>query len=174
MTQKKKAPTPSTQVPDAGAYYLRDKNTVSEYFVVANCSMTLATAITGVSFHSINDTILHSFNDSGMIRKSVLWTRLAVRTIPIIEDNHAWRRSLRTVNPLVVFLEPLIYTVGCVSAADIDDLATCRTVLSSGKCFAAIGTFQFWLSRFQVKTFLQFLIPVRCLKKKFQAQCCRP
>ena len=64
---KKKAPTPSTQVPDAGAYYLRDKNTVSEYFVVANCSMTLAAAITGVTFDSINNAVLHSFDDTGMV-----------------------------------------------------------------------------------------------------------
>ena len=67
--KKKKTPTPSTQVPDAGAYYLRDKNTVSENFVVANCPLTLTTAITGVALYCINDTILHSFNDSGMIRK---------------------------------------------------------------------------------------------------------
>ena len=71
---KRKAPTPSTQVPDAGAYYLRNKNTIAENFVVANCPMTLPTAITGVALYGINDTILHSFNDSGMIRKAVLWT----------------------------------------------------------------------------------------------------
>ena len=89
MAQKKKAPTPSTQVPDAGEYYLRDKNTVSEYFVVANCSMTLAAAITGIAFHGINDTVLHSLDNAGMIRKTVLRTGFAVRTIPIIEDYHA-------------------------------------------------------------------------------------
>ena len=71
---KRKAPTPSTQVPDAGAYYLRNKNTIAENLIVANRPLTLAAAITGVTFNSINDTILHSFNDSSMIRKAVLWT----------------------------------------------------------------------------------------------------
>ena len=67
MAQKKKAPTPSTQVPDAGAYHLRDKNTVSKDFIVANCSMTLPTAITGVALYGINDSVLHSLNNAGMV-----------------------------------------------------------------------------------------------------------
>ena len=74
MTQKKKAPTPSTQVPDAGAKLLRNENAVAENLIVANCPLALTTAITGVALYGINDTILHSFNDSGMIRKAVLWT----------------------------------------------------------------------------------------------------
>lgn len=50
--------------------------------------MALTTAITRVAFNSIYNTVFYSLDDSGMIRKSVLWTRLAVRTIPIIELNN--------------------------------------------------------------------------------------
>ena len=75
IAKKEKAPAPSPSLsPMPEHIFLRDKNTVSENFVVANFPLTLTTAITGVALYGINDTILHSFNDSGMIRKAVLWT----------------------------------------------------------------------------------------------------
>ena len=68
LFQKKKTPdTKPIFELDAGVYNLRNKNTVAENLIVANRSMTLSTAITGIAFHGINDTVLHSLNNAGMI-----------------------------------------------------------------------------------------------------------
>ena len=46
---------------------LRIKDSISEDFVVPNRVMILTAAVSGVTFHGVNDTILHSLNNAGMI-----------------------------------------------------------------------------------------------------------
>lgn len=60
--KKEKTQTSNAYVLDVGGKLLRKKNTAAENLIVANCPLTLMTAITGVDFYGINDTILCSFN----------------------------------------------------------------------------------------------------------------
>lgn len=87
-------------MPDAGANYLQNKNTVSKNFIVAYRSMALAATVTEVAFNGIDDSIFHSFDDSGMIRKPVLRSGFSVRTIPIIEDYYTRRGRRESMRPL--------------------------------------------------------------------------
>ena len=90
LFQKKKTPdTKPIFELDAGVYNLRNKNTVAENLIVANSPLTLAAAISTIALYGINNSVLHSLDNASMIRKSVLWTGFAVRTIPIVKDNHS-------------------------------------------------------------------------------------
>ncbi len=81
--------------------------------------MVLPAAVSGVSFDSIDDTILDSLDDSGMIRFAILRSGRSLRIIPVKEDYHFGNRFLVSVDPLISFSEPVdTITASCVFGND--------------------------------------------------------
>ena len=68
--------------------------------------MSLSTTVAGIAFYRVYDTVLDPFDDTSMIRKTVLRTGAAF-VIPVEEDNHSGRRFNGVVSPLISLLEPV-------------------------------------------------------------------
>jgi len=67
-----------------------DKHTVSQDFIVSDCTLPLTAGIAGIAFYGIDDTILYLLYNSSVVRQTILWTGFAIRTVPVIEDNRPW------------------------------------------------------------------------------------
>jgi len=65
--KKRKAPTLNTHVLDAGARLLWVQYPIAENLIISNRIMVLTAAIAGITFDRVNDAVLHSLNNAGMI-----------------------------------------------------------------------------------------------------------
>ena len=71
--------------------------------MVSNRAMPLDAAIAGIAFNDIDNTILASLNDTGVIRRSILRTEITF----VIPDYHSTRQFDGIVRPLLSLLEPV-------------------------------------------------------------------
>lgn len=92
--------------PDTGTFSIL-RYTIPHNLIITDRMLPDAAAVIGIAFDGIDGSVLHLPDNSGMIGASVLRTGFTVRTVPVIEDNHAWLGCDRPVCPATVILEPL-------------------------------------------------------------------
>ena len=107
ITLNKKEPRQPPQRGSRRGLYLICRDTISQDFIVAKGVAASCATVTCVAFDGIDSAILDLFYDTNVVGQTVLRTGLAIRRIPIKEDNHARCRFEATVSPLASALEPV-------------------------------------------------------------------
>lgn len=69
--------------------------------------MVLPAAVSGIAFHSIDNSIFYSFHDACMVGFPILWASRSIRIVPAEEDDHTRNRLFIAVDPLIAVAEPL-------------------------------------------------------------------